>query len=52
MTFTFIVKMLVRGFLVTFTHLQAIERHLGMYKAADAIQSEIELYDGYRREFL
>ncbi len=43
----FIAKRILRGFLVTFVHLQAIERHLQMEKTAETLQPEITLYQQF-----
>lgn len=45
---TILFKLVVRGFLVMFRHLQAIEHTLGMSSAEQAIQFEIDLFDNYR----
>jgi hypothetical protein len=45
--FRLLFKLLTRGFIVTFVHLQAIERQLQLHKAADEIDQEIALYQEY-----
>ncbi len=51
MWFNFITKVVIRGFLVTFVHLQAIEKHLQMNQSAEILQGEIDLLEIYRKEF-
>jgi hypothetical protein len=45
--FRLLFKLITRGFLITFIHLQAIERHLQIHKAANDIDQEIALYQEY-----
>jgi hypothetical protein len=37
-----IFKLVVKGFLLTFLHLQAIETHLGLHKTAETLNPHIE----------
>lgn len=51
MWFDFITKVVIRGFLVIFVHLQAIERQLQMWESAEILQAEIDRLEIYRKEF-
>lgn len=37
-----IFKVIVKGFLITFLHLQAIEKHLGLQYTAETLNSHID----------
>lgn len=37
-------KVIVKGFLITFVHLQAIEKHLGMHDTAGLLEPHIKQF--------
>lgn len=42
--FAFIIKLICRGFIVMFVHLQAIEKQLGMDTAPTVLEKEITYF--------